>query len=295
MLIVLINIFTSFLNMDPTNAVLVLIVQLETKSSDTNIDNLKWVFSEPYFIVQVVKIEAPPNVPTDRTLSYGQYVENYTMQKTLMFAAEGPYVVNSQGVPIPQYSWTNLPVIVIKDSSVSNLTPSGISNIPGEAIGGMRIRVETALTKATQADLYFLCKWNDACNKYVEVGGIGNIDHGSTLKWSVQPTATQAIMYKPTSRDFIASELLNAHIPLGEMLNSLILQGNLLATVFVPNIIDFDIGLATSNNDFYKLNECALVQVNHTGTQGPMAFIWFSLIVLLVLIIAWSLIQLGPK
>jgi hypothetical protein len=280
--------------MDRNNAVLVLIVQLETKSIDNNIENLKWVFSEPYFIVQVVKIEPPPNVPNNKTLTYNQYVENYTMQKALTFATEGPYTINSQGIVESQYEWTDLPVIVVKDSSISNLTPSGKSNVPGEVIGGMRIRIETALSKASQADLFFLCKWNDACNKYVNITGIGNIDHGSTLKWSVQPTATQAIMYKTTTRDFIATELITSQIPLGELLNSLIIKGTLLATVFVPNIVDFDISLATSNSDYYKLNECAVIQTATVTSTGPLAFIWFSIIAVLILLVAWSLIQLTP-
>lgn len=278
-----------------SGVVLVLILQIETKSNDHNIENLRWVFSEPYFIVQVVKIEPPPDVPTNKILTYNQYVENYIMQKALIFAAEGPYITSSQGSPQPQYEWVELPVIIVKDSSVSNLTPSGVANVPSEVIGGMRIRIETALAKAIQADLFFLCKWNDACNKYVDVNGVGSIDHGSSLKWSVQPTATQAIMYKPSSRDFIATELSTSQVPLGDLLNSLIIQGTLLATVFVPNIVDFDINLATSKEDYYKLNECALIRPVESSARGPLSFIWFSLIAALILLIAWSLIQLTPS
>ena len=251
-----------------TRSVLVLIVKLETKSSDANVENLKRVFSDPYFIVQVLTIEPPPDVPTSKTLTYEEYVENYTMQKALVFAAQ---------------EFPTLPVLIVKDSSVSNITPSGMAS-----------RIKTALTKAPQADLYYLCKWNDACNKYVDVNGVTGIDHGSTLKWSVKPTSTQSIFYKTSSRDFIANELITTQLTLSQLLNNLVANGTLLATVFVPNIIDFDINLATSKEDYYKLNECEIITSTKTKSQGPLAFIWFSLIALLVLLVAWALIQLGP-
>jgi len=281
-------------NKTQDGSVLVVILQCETKSCDANIANMKWVFSDPYFIVQVCAVEPPPDIPANKIITQAQYLENYCMRKALTFAAEGPYIENSQE-KVPQYQWKNLPVIIVKDSSISNITPSGLSDDPKEIIGGMRKRIEIALEKANQADLFFLCKWNDQCNKYVNVAGVGNIDHGSTLKWSIQPTATQAIMYTPSSRDFIAASLINAQSSLSSLLNSNISQGNLLATVFVPNIIDFDIDLATSKEDYSKLNECAPVQTATANTKGAAAFIWFTMIIVLVLLIAWSLIQLGPQ
>ena len=80
--------------------VLVIILQSETKSCDNNITNLKWVFSDPYFTVQVCVVAPPPNIPTNSLLNPSQYLENYNMRKTLTFAAEGP-IVNSQ----PTFQW----------------------------------------------------------------------------------------------------------------------------------------------------------------------------------------------
>ena len=281
-------------------SVLVIILQCETKSCDENITNLKWVFSDPYFTVQICAVDPPPNVPTTKTLSQSQYMDNYCMRKALNYAAEGPYIPNSQGTLEPQFWWTKIPVIIVKDSSVSNITPSGTTDVdhpdPNDnIIGGMKKRIKVALDKARQADLFFLCKWHDACNKYVDVEGVGSIDHGSTLKWSVQPTATQAIMYTPSARDFVREALVTATVPLSDLLNSNIAQGNLLATVFVPNIIDFDIDLATSNDDYNKLNECAPVEGTTGTSSGVASFIWFIMVVVLVLLIAWALIQLGPQ
>ena len=276
-------------------SVLVIILQCETKSCDQNITNLKWVFSDPYFIVQVCEVEPPPTILPSSTLTQQQYLENYYMRKSLNYAAEGP--INPSTLE-PLYWWTQLPVIIVKDSSVSNITPVGKTDIkhinPSDnVIGGMRDRIKVSLNSAKQADLFFLCKWSDACNKYVDI--VSSIDHGSSLKWSFQPTATQAIMYTPSTRDFVQNSLVTATVPLSTLLNTNIANGSLLATVFVPNIIDFDISLATANSDYAKLNECAPVVTSTTSTTNSAAFVWFVAITACIFLIAWALIQLGPK
>lgn len=280
-------------------SVLVIILQCETKSCDANIANLKWAFSDPYFTVQVCAVDPPPPVAATKTLTQAQYIENYNMRKALTYAAEGPYIANSDGVVEPQNWWNTIPVIVIKDSSITNLTPFGLKNngdidVEEAIIGGMKRRIRIALERAQQADLFFLCKWNDACDKYVDVDGASNVNHGSSLKWSTQPTATQAIMYKTDGRDFIRETLSKSTVPLSDVLNSHIARGDILATVFVPNIIDFDIDLATSNGDYAKLNECAPPQSTTEGTTNAAAFVWLILIIIAVVLVAWALIQLNP-
>lgn len=270
-------------------SVLVIILQCETKSCDENITALKWVFSDPYFTVQVVSVDPPADIPVSKTLTRLQYQENYFMRKALNYAAEGPYIDGT-----PQFWWSKIPVIIVKDSSISNITPSGKSTNKhkdpiDDIIQGMKQRIKVSLDKAKQADLFYLCKWNDLCNKYTEISG-------TALKWSVQPTATQAIMYTPKSRDYISNALLSSNVTLGELLNNDIRQGKLAATVFVPNIIDFDITLATSANDYLKLNECDIMSTSTgtTGTTNASTFVWFIVIILLILFIAWAIIQLGP-
>lgn len=278
-------------------SVLVIILQCETKSCDINIANLKWAFSDPYFIVQVCAVDPPSSLSATKTLTQAQYLENYNMRKALSYAAEGPYAPNSDGIVEPQFWWNKKPVIIIKDSSITNLTPAGFGDEDMEEviIGGLKRRIKTALNKASQADLFFLCKWNDACDKFVDVDGANGIGHGSSLKWSTQPTATQAIMYNAASRDYVRESLHQANIPLSDFLNLEIAQGNLLATVFVPNIIDFDIDLATSNDDYAKLNECAPVQGATGGTANLATLIWLIFIVIVVVLVAWTLIQLTPQ
>jgi len=275
---------------DDIASVLVIILQCETKPCDDNIINLKWVFSDPYFTVQVCAVDPPPApVPLPKTLTLDEYNENYMMRKALTYAAEGPYLPNGQGNPEPKFWWMGLPVIIVKDSSVSNITPEGTTTVdlPDRHIGGMKKRIKTALDKAKSADLFFLCKWNDACDKYTDVPN-------SNLKWTIQPTATQAIMYTPTTRDYVREALVTATISLSTILNNNIVQGTLLATVFVPNIIDFDIDLATSNTDYAKLNECAPIPTETTTTSNTSYIIWFIIIIILILLVAWVLIQISP-
>jgi hypothetical protein len=288
---------------DTDASVLVIILQCETKQCDSNINNLKWIFSDPYFTVQVCEVDLPSNIPVTKTLTKTQYIENYRMRKTLNYASNGPYLLNSEGILEPQFWWNKLPVIIVKDSSISNITNSGRSDFnhvdsDDNIIGGMKRRISISLDRAIHADLFFLCKWNDACYKYVDVDTQtaypgNNIDHGSTLKWSVQPTSTQAIMYRPSSRDYIQKSLVTATITMSDLLNLNISQGNLLATVFVPNIIDFDIDLATTNDDYYKLSECAPSQSTQDTSNSASAFIWFSIIIMIMIFAAWFLIQLN--
>jgi len=288
-----------FIDSDDAGSVLVIILQCETKSCDNNINNLKWIFSDPYFIVQILSIDAPSTIPFNKTLNQSQYLENFFMQKSLTYASEGPYFLNQHKILTPQYWWKNLPCIIIKDSSISNITPIGTTSLSHTSsedniIIGMKNRIKIALERASNADLFFLCKWNDACNKYIDVADSPKSPE-SSLKWSVQPTSTQAIMYKPSSRDYIIKSLSTINIPLSDILNTNISQGHLLATVFVPNLIDFDIDLATSNDDYHKLNECAPIPSSTTTSSNTSSIIWLIIIIIAVILVAWFLIQFTPK
>lgn len=281
-------------DLDDSASVLVIILQCETKACDNNISNLKWIFSDPYFTVQVCAVDPPDIIPPSKTLASSQYLESHDMRKVLTYAAEGPYITNSHGITEPQYWWENLPVIIIKDSSIVNFSPwQGFDDLTAEEaiVSGMKRRISVALERARQADIFFLCKWNDACDKYIDVDGSMR---GSSLKWSTQPTATQAIMYRPHCRDAVRASLTNSNIPMGDMLNTSIARGDLLATVFVPNIIDYDIDLATSNDDYAKLNECAPPEATNNTSNNVAALVWLILIVIMVVLVAWALIQLNP-
>ena len=292
-------------NQQSDNSVLVIILKCDKKLKETNINNLQWVFSDPYFITQVKSFEPSqkPLVSVDGidtpilTNPNIAYTENYCMYQALKYAAEGPYVINADGSITKKGLWTNLPVIIVKDNSVSNITPSGITNSSRDKIiGGMKNRIQIALQKAQSADLYYLARWNDNCTKNTLVAGTESIDKGSSLQWTIKPTATQAIMYTPKSRDIVSNALctMNSNISLSDYLNSAIYDRKFIATAFVPSIISFDTNLATSQTDFNKLNECFPVSTDKPTTSNT-SLIWLIVLILIVILVASALIQLGPK
>jgi len=253
------------------NSVLVIILKHDTRKCDKNIENLKLLFSDKYFIVEVCEI-----------LEQSDNDNNY-MKKIFNYINNGPYLLNEEGIYEPQNWWKELPTIIIKDSSVSHLTPEN-------NIHGIKHKIKTALEKANNADLFYLCKWNDSCEKQRDVENYPD----KTLKWSVKPTATQAIMYTKKSRDFIIEQLEISNKTLGELLNTNIDEAKLLATVFTPNLIDYDINLAVDNKDFNKLNECDQI-ANTQTTNTDNTYLLIIVLMILVIIAAWFIIKLPVR
>jgi hypothetical protein len=251
--------------------VLVIILQCETKACNMNINNLKMLFSDPYFIVQVCSVDPPHNMPVIKNLTSSQYLENYYIRKALNYAAEGPYARDINGNIQSNRWWGDIPCIIVKDSSVSNINQ----------YDGMKKRIKVALESAKEADLHFLCKWQDNCNKFTDIKGASNIENGSCLKWTTKPTSSQAVMYTPKSRDFIRNKLMYSTIPMGDLLNSYIAKGSLSATAFVPNIIDYDINLSTDESDYAKLSECN-VEPSTSSQTSTQQWIWLLILILIL-------------
>jgi hypothetical protein len=267
-----------------SGSVLIIILQCETKASDNNINNLKWAFSDNYFTVQICTVDPPNKIVTSKYMTKEQYLENYYMYKVLSYAAEGPYITNTQGILEPQFWWNKIPVIIVKDSSITYVPPNQTTDSNNKIISSMKHRIKIALESAKTADLFFLCKWNDDCDKYVDI-------ENTNLKWSTKPTATQAIMYTPKSRDSVVNSLTKINVGYSEFLNNNISKGNFLATVFVPNIINYDINLATSNTDYIKANECAPITATQDPTNNTAAIVWVSIFIFLIIVVAIIVLQ----
>lgn len=256
------DIFSDLDEQEEQDGVLVVILHCEAKQSDKNVSLIKRLFSDPYFIVQDFH-------PSNREN------ENKSFKEALTFASKGPFVMENNNIQSQSW-WTNLPCIIIKDSSVSNISPNE-----------MKERIKTSLEKAKTADLFFLCKWNDECNKFTDVQNHENI------KWSKKPTSTQAIMFTPKSRDNINEMLRSNNLKVGDFLNNQITEGNLLATVFVPNIVDFDVNLATSNSDYAKLNECAPVSNTNNKNVDMSIYVWILVVSVLLILISLFILQVS--
>lgn len=252
--------------MDDHGSVLVIILNYNTKQCNNNIGHLKWLFSDPYFTVRVYTIYCPQKSINN------PLIDNYYMKKALKYAADGPKNSKSDDA-----SWKNIPCIIIKDDSVSNLCPDHVVNI-----NGIKTRIRNALSKAPSADLLFLCKCNDQCEQYEDI-----VKNDSTIKWSTNPTSTQAILYKPHARDIILNLLKNSSVTLGDLLNSQIQHKKIKALVFVPNLISFDISLSTSSLDYNKVNECQNKAQTTATDSTTTIFVWFAVFVILLCIVCW--------
>lgn len=257
--------------------VLVLIISnFESRGCDNNVADLKEAFSNPYFITRIVAANTKKDIPSGLTISDAVYTELYVMRKTLEYSSTGIECSSEN-------SWNNLPVIIVKDSSVTNLTPLE-----------MKQRISYALRKAPAADLYFLTVWSDSCSKHKLISK--NVDGGSSLNWTFQPTATQAIMYTPSSRDYIKQYLVsNNNTSYSSVLNSLVSSGKMKAVTYTPNIVDYDIDLATSNSDYYKLNTCATIGTVGGESNGLSSLLFFIILVAIVIFTAYCLLVLGPS
>lgn len=243
--------------------VLVIILQGETRDGDSNVEDLKKVFSDISFDTRVYNPKIPEAV---KATDNDWIVDNYRMLSALSYARSGPVVEGKR----MEY-WKESPVLVVRDSSVCNLTS------PTE----MGARVQKMVHSGNSDHMILLCTWNDECDKYVNSKVTG-------LKWTSHPTTTQAILYRPEWRDATIDLLKKSTIPLTDEFAKLISRGTLRATAVTPNLIDYDLSLATKDEDYAKANRCKLPE-RLPPIKKKRDYIWayllFALLVVAVLII----------
>ena len=85
-------------------------------------------------------------------------------------------------------------------------------------------------------------------------------------------------------------QLESSNVPFGELLNSHINTCKLSATVFTPNIIDYDINLAVSNSDYSKMNECDPIFHTQPKTDNN-TYLLIIIFIILIIIVAWFIIR----
>lgn len=156
-------------------------------------------------------------------------------------------------------------------------------------------------------ELCYLCKWLDMCQLYTKAEAteeLGAKQSPSILR-TRSPHGLQAVLFSPYGRDMVLGNVrmsngayFTLNKPLDKKLNEEIYAGNINALCTVPNLFDYDITLnAMTNQDYLKLNECVPV-VLQPSSQGSSTYgdiIWFVVIVILVLILAWIAVVLGPS
>lgn len=242
-------------------SVLVYIIMTEDVPIEPNTNCLKALFSDPYFIVEIVTGKEEKNKKNI----------NYLRNKTIELA---------------QKTDSSLYSISILDSSISSLSPTD-----------MKSTIQTVIDKSG-TDLYYLCKWQDSCEKLQDVPGVEYINCNSVLKYTFNPQGAQAVMYSPFARSVITGQTpmrngqqFNTSISFPTALTQAVNSGGLTASTSVPNIVNFDIEQSTSNSDFAKLNECNLNSGSTSSNNS--AFYWFILIVIILIVVSYAVINIG--
>ena len=196
-----------------------------------------------------------------------------------------------------RYAYNNyngLPVIVIKDNSVINVSSREIESITNEALS------------INNWDLFYYCTWFDMCQLRTIVGNNSAkliATEKTTLQYTSAPNGFQCIMFRSNAIDIMLkrkpmlnSRLFNIVKPIGAQLNDEIYSMNLIAIVSTPNLVDFDIVLnARTNADYSKLSTCDDVVVKEDDVQDNTGTSFFFIVLFISAAIFLALIKIGPR
>lgn len=186
-----------------------------------------------------------------------------------------------EALTLQQRNNPNNPCIVVKDSSISILTPDLMATY-----------ISTALSYNQSRPTYsavYLTHWLDECNRYKSI--LTLIAGAASLKQTFRPTADQCILMLPDLRD----QLLAVEDDIFIWLNSQIASQTIKAATFVPNLVEVDISTIANNNDYFKLNQCLPVQTTSEGGGKLLGTMVFIFIAILLIVLAYCLIKIGPK
>lgn len=163
--------------------------------------------------------------------------------------------------------------IIVKESSVSNLTSDQIADVVRKAL-------------EMKVDLYYLARWEDQCQMSARLD--------NTFLRTYSPHGYQAVMFYPSSVGKILKNLkLNETIDV--TLNYLIYNGVIMAIANQINIMNYDaFGIGNSNSLFNRLNMCSLIIKTPTASNINK-YLYIGGILLLIFLVAWAMRKIGPK
>mgnify|MGYP000860074080 CR=1 FL=1 len=141
-------------------------------------------------------------------------------------------------------------------------------------------------------DLCYLCRWLDRCDLLSEVTEVS----GTKVKLARSQIPNGAAALYITSRG--RKKLLTPTFfdpfenPLSSALTAQVAEGTLKALVTVPNIVHYEY---LTSGDYYKSQECRVpprFEAPYPKTlQRELSFLWFLLVVLGVLLIAYWVLK----
>lgn len=258
----------------PNKSINTVIVYLLTDCpKDSRVAKLIKFFNLPFFDLRVTNLPPRAKINVGRGMTDRQAIEICRFDQVLKEVSDND----------PEKY-----VIVIKDTSVATLSPEELK------------RVILKITEFGEWDICYLTRWLDLCNLYcdpIKVKGSMKV-----IVKTFSPNGTQALLFSPKGRERIIGrkKLRNGkyftpiQIPLSSKLNQEISDKNLSAVCTVPNSFEFDVFRATKTSDLAKLSDCRRPEPEDSN-PGAIPLIWFILIVVVVIMVAWALYVIGPS
>lgn len=242
----------------------------------SRLELLREIFDDPYYKVIIVDFNTLP--PCSR----GYDIETKTTLAALRRIEE---------------SYPDLPSIVIADTVVPTASRQKVKKI-----------VRQTLAKVRDFDLLYMSRFDDACQLLAKTEPIEELKYTTpAIMKTLAPSGVFAVLYSVHGRQVVLGQTPMAnghnfvvHNSLSNNLREQIFAGNIQAICTVPNLFEYDIVLNTYDNaDYLRVNECQVVaepvqpvpEKNRLGVGGVFGFL---LIILVILIIGWALIRLGP-
>lgn len=201
------------------------------------------LFDDKRFHINIANISPPADLQSSNNWSTNSdKLETYRVKWCLHHAQ--------------QHHPTNY-IIISKDTSISSVPSDVIADQVSSIIHNKSQNSEYKF------DLFYLCKWLDRCDLYT---GVKPIEGTSSLVMQTySPRGFQCIMLSPRGRDVVLGQAPmtngkyfspNEGKSLASHLNDAIMNRNIQAFCIHPNLIDYDITAAKSQDDYRKLSEC---------------------------------------
>lgn len=219
--------------------------------------------SDPLFKVFVVTAQNPAG---DKSKFTPAELDFYRIKKCLETAAE---------------KYPNNVVLILKDTSISDATPSVIADY-------VRDMIKVSDGKPGW-DVAYLASWGDNCQLQKDITSTSS---GYAIVQSFSPQGVQALLIKPSARDIILGrkplpngKMFTMNDSLSNTLNTLVKDGQIRPALAKPNLFNFDPELAKTEDDRLKAVRCADdASYQQDTTASGNGWIWIVLIILIFLI-----------
>jgi hypothetical protein len=250
----------------------------------------------------------PTNYPTTSNHLYNLFQQNpmfYVVNPSCYSCGVGPVDDEgeaSQVIDALENAYVYYPdnyVLIIKDTSVTNSNAFEIGDLIDLAIN-----LNYNCYKKDNWELCYMCRWLDRCDLYKEVA---KVDGVTKIVRTYSPLGIQAILFSPKGRDVLLGrrkmknkEYFTPIEPsLGDQINREISLGNISAVCTIPNVFDYNVILAKTELDLFKLSDCRLpgteTEEEDIPSAGVVPFFWFLSITVGVILIAWFFYQFIAK